>query len=145
MGRQYMKKYLIISAFLFATPVFADAPGAKLDQTNSNTSLQMASGGGNSAPDPHAAMPLERAKGEKLATAIGHYARARSLLIAAVREFDQGLKLVDPSALLDSGVWRTTLIDRADELQRVLDPQPRATKTGIKYQADSRLLGEAKK
>ena len=89
---------------------------------------------------------LERAKGEQLATAVGHYSRARSLLIAAINEFDQGLKLANPDSLIDSKEFRNSLIDRSEELERVLDPQPRATKTGIKFSADSRLIGaEAKK
>lgn len=87
---------------------------------------------------------LERASGEKLATAVGHYARARSLLIAAVREFDLGYKLANPNVLLDSQQWRSTLIDRTQELDRVLDPQPRASRTGVKFEADTRLLNEAK-
>ena len=92
-----------------------------------------------------AATGLERASGENLATAVGHYARARSLLIAAIREFDAGYKLANPNVLLDSNEWRATLVDRAQDLDKVLDPQPRLTKSGVKYQADSRLLLEAKK
>ncbi len=87
---------------------------------------------------------IERASGEKLATAVGHYARARSLLIAAVREFDKGAKLANPNVLLDSQQWRSTLIDRTQELDRVLDPQPRASRTGVRFEADTRLLNEAK-
>lgn len=87
---------------------------------------------------------VERASGETLATAVGHYSRARSLLIAAIREFDLGYKLANPNVLLDSAQWRANLVDRAQELDRVLDPQPRASRSGIKYQADTRLLNEAK-
>lgn len=87
---------------------------------------------------------IERASGEKLAIAVGHYARARSLLIAAVREFDKGYKLANPNVLLDSQQWRSTLLDRTQELDRVLDPQPRASRTGVRFEADTRLLNEAK-
>lgn len=86
---------------------------------------------------------IERAKGERLATAIGHYARARSLLIAALREFDKGSTLANPSALLDDDKWRSGIITRAEDLERVLDPQPRKTRTGARYDADTRLLAEA--
>lgn len=88
--------------------------------------------------------PLQHAKGERLAAAVGHYARARSLLNAAIREFDQAHALADPSALLDAQKWRRTLVKRGEELERVLDPQPRLTIGGIKFNADPRLLGEAK-
>lgn len=86
---------------------------------------------------------LERAKGEKLATAIGHYARARSLLLAAVREFDAGLKHANPQVLVDVKEFRNTLLDRAEDLEKILAPQPRATKRGVQFAPDSRLLGEA--
>jgi len=87
---------------------------------------------------------LARASGETLSSAVGHFARARSLLIEAIREFDRGQKLADPSALLDPKRWRNTLIDRSHELEKVLDPQPKVSKSGIKFNADKRLLNEAK-
>jgi hypothetical protein len=90
-----------------------------------------------------AGIGLERATGERLATAVGHYARSRSLLIAAINEFDKGYKVANPDAVLDSKEWRATLIDRAEELQKILDPQPRVTRGGVKFDADSRLLNEA--
>ncbi len=89
------------------------------------------------------AVSLERAEGQELSTAVGHYARSRSLLLAAIREFDQGLRHANPDVLIDSAAWRNTLIDRAEDLEKVLAPQPRATTRGIQYTPDSRLLGEA--
>ena len=83
---------------------------------------------------------LESATGEQLANASAHYARARSLLIAAVNEFDKGYKVANPDAILDSKLWRETLIDRAEELQKVLDPQPRLSRGGVKFEGDTRLL-----
>lgn len=88
---------------------------------------------------------IESAQGERLAAAVGHYARARSLLLAAIREFDSGKKLATPDVLLDSAEWRSSLIDRATELERVLDPQPRITTGGVRYQPDTRLLGGAER
>lgn len=88
---------------------------------------------------------LETAKGEELSAAMGHYGRARALLITAVREFDMGAAKASPEALLDIEAWRNSLIGRAKDLERVLDPQPRVSAGGVKYQADSRLLGEARK
>lgn len=91
-----------------------------------------------------AAIPLQKADGEKLSIAVGHYARARSLLIAAIREFDEGLKVVSPDALLDSNAFRNTLLEKSKDLERVLDPQPRVSKSGVRYQPDTRLLGNTK-
>ncbi len=87
--------------------------------------------------------PIARAEGEELETAVGHFARARSLLIAAVHEFDRGIKLVDPEAMVDVQRFRSTLLDRSEELERILDPQPRVTRSGVQYSPDVRLLGEA--
>lgn len=87
---------------------------------------------------------IEQASGEDLAVAVGHYARARSLLIAALREFDAGYKLANPNVLLDSAQWRASVVDRASDLDRVLAPQPRASSRGMKFEANSHLLNEAK-
>jgi hypothetical protein len=82
-------------------------------------------------------------QGERLAEAIGHYARARSLILAAIREFDAGKKVASPDVIIDSAEWRSSLIDRATELERILDPQPKLTSGGVRYNPDTRLLGEA--
>lgn len=95
--------------------------------------------------DERPAVALERAEGEDLSVAMGHYARARSLVLAALGEFDQGYKLADPKVILDAKHWRNSLIDRAQELERLLDPQPRVSRRGMKYQANPHLLNEAKK
>ena len=88
---------------------------------------------------------LGQASQEEANEAVAHYARSRALLVAAVYEFDKARMIAKPDELLDSTKWRNTLIDRAEDLERVLDPQPRATKGGIKFSADPRLLPEAKK
>ncbi|RMG44037.1 MAG: hypothetical protein D6719_02645 [Candidatus Dadabacteria bacterium] len=87
---------------------------------------------------------LERARGAELAAAVGHYARARSLLLAAVREFDRGMQMADPQALLNTKEWRTTLIDRAHDLEKILDPQPVITEKGVRFEPDPRLSGGQK-
>jgi hypothetical protein len=85
---------------------------------------------------------LERAQGERLAAATGHYARSRALLLSAIHEFDQGNKLANPDSIIDSKAWRDSLIGRAEDLNHILDPQPRASKGGVKYNADPRLLNQ---
>lgn len=79
---------------------------------------------------------------QEAARAIGHYARARSLLIAALREFDIGRRVAEPSTLLDPAEWRDSIANRASELERVLDPQPRSTSKGVTFSPDRRLLAE---
>lgn len=79
------------------------------------------------------------------AEAVAHYARSRALLVKAITEFDKARSLAKPDELLDATKWRNTLIDRAEDLEKVLDPQPRVTRGGIYFEADSRLLPEAKK
>lgn len=104
--------------------------------------------GSYSGAAPRAALKgvsLGQANQEDTTEAVAHFARARSLVIAALHEFDKGRKLASPHELLDSTQWRNTLIDRAEDLDRVLDPQPRATKGGIRFEADPRLLPEANK
>lgn len=88
---------------------------------------------------------LGDASQEELAEAAGHYARARALLIAAVNEFDRGRKVAKPDDLIEPAKWRSSLLDRAEDLERLLDPQPRVTKGGVRFEADPRLLPEAKK
>ncbi len=129
---------LILIAFIGSVargaPAMADESGSSpLDGTEARAALAPA----------EKPLGIESAKGERLAAAVGHYARSRSLILAAIREFDLGKKLATPDVLLDSAEWRSSLIDRATELEKVLDPQPRITSGGVRYQPDTRLLGEA--
>ncbi len=88
---------------------------------------------------------IGQASQEQAAEAVAHYARSRALLIAALSEFDQARKVARPDELIDPVKWRNTLIDRAEDLERVLDPQPRATKGGIRFSPDPRLMPDARK
>lgn len=90
------------------------------------------------------AQTIERAAGADLSSAVAHYGRARMYLLAAIREFDQGMRAANANTLLDTGKFRGTLVNRAQELERVLDPQPRASNTGITFSADPKLIGEAR-
>lgn len=125
---------LVLSLLMVATPVIADESGPSTQRTVSAPAQQM---------PIRAVTGLERAEGERLAEATGHYARTRSLIIAAIREFDKAAALASPDALIDSQEWRRTLVDRAQDLEKVLDPQPRASRGGVKFDADTRLLNEA--
>ncbi|MCB0331910.1 MAG: hypothetical protein KDD55_00355 [Bdellovibrionales bacterium] len=86
---------------------------------------------------------IERASGPALTKASAHYARSRAMLIAALREFDKATQLVNPDTLIDSKEWRSIVYDRAEELQRILAPQPRASEGGVRFDPQPGLLGEA--
>jgi len=87
---------------------------------------------------------IDEAQSSRLSAAIGHFSRARHLLISAVHEFDAGTKIANPDLLLDSNTWRKEVLRQASELEVVLAPQAAQAKGGIKYQGDSRLLTESK-
>lgn len=97
---------------------------------------------GNSSSEAESAALIERAEGEKLATAVGHFARSRALLLSAIREFDKGLKHANPQTLIDVNEWRNSTLDRAEDLERILAPQPRTSEAGVNFEADSRLLSD---
>ncbi|MDR2338346.1 MAG: hypothetical protein LBE20_06880 [Deltaproteobacteria bacterium] len=79
---------------------------------------------------------------ERDTAAIGHFSRARALLIEALAEFELGKTISDPSLLLDTERWRGNIIVRAEELNRIIEPKPRITRSGIEYGANSQLVGQ---
>lgn len=81
-----------------------------------------------------------RADIENMAIAKGHYARSKALLIEAIREFDMGARRAKPDAVLNSKEWRASIVNRAEELDRFLDPQPRISGTGVKFKAEGALI-----
>ena len=125
--RFYMNKFIML-AFTLAFTSQAVADG------------EFAQSGG-----PLASANLEAAEGETLSKAIGHYSRARALLIEAVREFDRGARTAGPDSILDTEEWRSSLVSRAEDLERVLSPQPRVTKGGVKFEANTSLLNVTNK
>ena len=77
---------------------------------------------------------------ERTDAAIGHYAKSRALLVEALEEFETARKLARPDLLIDPEEWRISVISRAEELNRILDPQPRITRSGTRFQANNRLV-----
>lgn len=80
------------------------------------------------------------ASAERRSIAVGHYARARALLVEALAEFERGRHVAQPDVLVDAERWRTSVISRAEELNRLLDPQPRVTRSGAQYKASKALI-----
>jgi hypothetical protein len=109
------------------------------------SSHAMADGEFAQSGGPLASANIEAAEGETLSKAVGHYARSRSLLIEAIREFDRGARTARPDSILDTEEWRSSLVSRAEDLERVLSPQPRITKGGVKFEANTSLLNVTNK
>ena len=97
------------------------------------------------APGNLAAQAAYEASPERSHAALGHYSRARAMLIEALAEFDQGKRLANPDLLLDSDKWRLTIVSRAEELNKVLDPKPRVTRSGVQYRGEPRLIRHGQK
>lgn len=87
---------------------------------------------------------IERAEGITLSKAVGHWSRARAYMNLAVREFDKGTEIVDPDAIIDAKELRSDLLNKIQILERVIDPQPRATEEGVRYNAAPELIGVKK-
>lgn len=73
-----------------------------------------------------------------------HFIRAKSLLLSALKEFDEGTK-GNQELSMNSAAWRAEIIDRANELERVISPRARMSTTGAKFEAHSELLSESKR
>lgn len=77
---------------------------------------------------------------ERRAAAVGHYARARSLLLEALAEFERGRRIARPDSLVKADIWRSAIEQRAEELDRLLDPQPRTVRSGARFTESRALL-----
>lgn len=93
---------------------------------------------------PEAASSQDYASPERTRGAVGYYARARTMLVEALAEFEQGRKLARPDVLIDSEEWRLTLISLTEQLNRVIDPQPRVTQQGVIFRGNPRMIRREK-
>lgn len=82
----------------------------------------------------------EYASTDRSSAALGHYARARSMLVEALAEFEEGRRLASPDMLIDSDLWRLNIVSRTEELNRVIDPKPRVTRNGIRFDENPRQI-----
>ena len=72
--------------------------------------------------------------------AVGHYARARAMMVEALKEFEQGRRLARPDLLVDSEDFRLRLVSLTEELNRLVDPKPRVTRQGAVFRANPRMV-----
>ena len=84
----------------------------------------------------------KRIDDDAFASAVGYYARSRHFIIKAIQEFDAGVAYVDPSVLINISQWRNTLIDKAEDLERILTPQPLADPQGVIFNPDQRFINK---
>lgn len=91
-------------------------------------------------------VPLENAHTLKVRKGLAHFTRARSLLIAAVREFDAAVRIVDPSVILDPIEWRLKVLQQAKDIEIVLSPEARRDdhSVAIKSMSNGLITGPGK-
>lgn len=89
---------------------------------------------------PSVAHAQQYASKQRTNAALGHYARARAMLVEALAEFEQGRKYARPDMLVDPEEWRLSVISRTEELNRLIDPKPRVTRGGVQFRANKMLI-----
>ncbi len=72
--------------------------------------------------------------------AVAYYSRARTMLVEALAEYEQGKKYARADMLHDSEEFRLTLISLTEQLNKLVDPQIRITRDGIRVRANPRLI-----
>lgn len=72
------------------------------------------------------------AKSNRGAAAIGHYSKARALLIEAIREFEEGKRIARPDLVVNADDWRSGVDQKANELLRLTNPTVTVTESGIR-------------
>ncbi len=87
---------------------------------------------------------IQVAEGAALSKAVGHYSRARQLLLMALKEFDRGAGIASPETILDQEKWRVKLGELADDLTVVISPQPRISKEGVMNDPDIKIFDNLK-
>jgi hypothetical protein len=81
---------------------------------------------------------------ERSTIARAHMSRARTLLVEALAEFEEGKKYARPDLLLDSEDWRLRVVSLTEQLNRVIDPRPRITREGAVFRAPPRFVKREK-
>jgi hypothetical protein len=81
---------------------------------------------------------------ERATVARAHMSRARTLLVEALAEFEESKKYARPDMLIDSEDWRLRVISLTEQLNRVVDPQPRVTREGAVFRTPPRFIKRQK-
>lgn len=82
----------------------------------------------------------EVAGGERRSAALAHYARARTMLLESLAEFERARDIARPDLFIDSEQWRNNVINRAQDLDHVLNPRPREVAGGVQLSSQPTLI-----
>lgn len=74
-----------------------------------------------------------------------HFTRAKMLMLQALREFDAGVKANPQAGSINSDTWRRTVVNSAQELDRLISPKARESRSGARFEAMPQLLSESKR
>lgn len=132
-----LKSLLILSLFTLQFGVHDGLADGPISYEKSR-----ASGYKATAANSQSAAMGEYAGVERTQAAIGHYSRARTLLVEAMREFDAGKEIARPDLILNSETWKAGVSARADELSHVISPQGRETTGGVRFKESQALLNQ---
>jgi hypothetical protein len=148
----YMKMKKIVFAGVFGVvcgvvPAFAD--GAALYGTQGDTSFGSSESGqvstyagsesSSSARSGKKSVELQDASSERRSAAVGHYSRARTMLIEAIEEFEHARTIARPDLVLNGDDFRAGLIQKIDDLSKVIEPQANVARAGARF--DDRTVG----
>lgn len=72
--------------------------------------------------------------------AITYYSRARTMMVEALAEYEQGRRYAQPNMLHDPEEFRLAVISLTEELNRLVDPHVKITRDGVRVKANPRLI-----
>lgn len=69
-----------------------------------------------------------------------YYSRARTMLVEALAEYEQGRRYAQPNMIHDPEEFRLALISLTEELNRLVDPHVKITRDGVRVKANPRMI-----
>jgi len=90
---------------------------------------------------------IENASPERRAAALGHYSRAKTMLLDALDEFARAEQIAQPNQVLISSAWRASVEMQSRDLDRIINPEARVSVSGARFEASNsgiRLPGARK-
>lgn len=107
-----------------------------------SSSTLFAQSGGLEARSGNSA--FEAREKARLNRAAAHYQRSRAHLLSAIDEFNKASKLANPKMIMDVNAWRGAVSKSAQDLARILAPQPRHSVSGVKLESAPNLIKKGK-
>lgn len=69
-----------------------------------------------------------------------YYSRARTMLVEALAEYEQGRRYAQPNMIHDPEEFRLALISLTEELNRLVDPHVKITRDGVRVKGNPRMI-----